>query len=172
MLSSVDFDVVLNEVCQVPEGSLDEGYLGVEIWGPWGSLAPTRGAFGRCRPHHFGMRWVFSGVSYKGLYLGSLTKQTKMQLWRFAARAAFFLAKLQSIVVAFFAHCMAASSIITVSNDFWLLPEKAAFYIRKRIFDRDRKCWFISYSATYRVVYKKPTFQEQMWCVLAVYCCI
>ena len=31
VLSSVDFDVVLNEVCQVPEGSLDEGYLGVEI---------------------------------------------------------------------------------------------------------------------------------------------
>ena len=71
-----------------------------------------------------GLQWR---LLLKGLYLGFLTKQTKMQLWRFAARAAFFLAKLQSIVVAFFAHCMAASSIITVSSDFWLLPEKAAF---------------------------------------------
>ena len=35
-----------------------------------------------------GLQWH---LLLKGLYLGFLTKQTKMQLWRFAARAAFLL---------------------------------------------------------------------------------
>ena len=35
-----------------------------------------------------GLQWR---LLLKGLYLGFLTKQTKMQLWRFAARAAFLL---------------------------------------------------------------------------------
>ena len=93
---------------------------------------------------------------------GTLEKQTKMQLWRFApSRGGCFLplAKLQS--VAFFAHCRAWSiiTVFQVTSDLWLTKEKSLWhftYQKKKAKEQeiliDQKiysmCWFISYSDT------------------------